>query len=185
MAKNVFPLPGSGSILLITLTILFYAIWLPLRADTVEEYTAKALLTLNLARYTEWPKEAFDDHKRQVNLCLLGDDFILQAFTKIANKPVGDKMLTVRKINSFGELENCQLVYISSTAGAFAQFAEASSRHHVLTIGEVDDFLELGGMVYLEVSESKINLHINPSATQKAGVQISARVLKLAIIYNP
>ncbi len=167
------------------MTIVLYVFCTPLRADTVEEYTAKALLTLNLARYTEWPQTAFSGHNRQVNLCLLSDDFILQAFSKINNKPVGDKILSVRKINGLKELENCHLLYISASIGAFEQIAEASYRYHVLTIGEADDFLELGGMVYLEMSGSKINLHINPSTTQKAGVQISARVLKLAAIYTP
>jgi YfiR/HmsC-like len=40
-------------------------------------------------------------------------------------------------------------------------------------------------MVYLELTDARINLHINVSATQKAGLQISARVLKLATIFNP
>jgi hypothetical protein len=77
------------------------------------------------------------------------------------------------------------VLYISAEINKTAQLLEESQKRHILTIGETDDFLAKGGMVYLEMTNAKINLHINLGVTQKAGVRISSRVLKLATIFNP
>lgn len=157
----------------------------PCHADAIQEYTAKSVLALNLARFTEWPAETFKDDAATLNLCFLGDDVVQQAFVLVDKKPVGDKILLVRSINQTKSLDKCQLLYISTDAAIPPNLFDESYRRNLLTIGETDDFLSRGGMVYLEMSTNKINIHINLAATKKAGVQISSRVLKLAIIFNP
>lgn len=154
-------------------------------ADPVEEYTAKSVLSLNLARFSEWSSEAFKDNNTSVNLCLLGDAAIQQAFSLINKKQVGNRTLTVLNINDDKQLDQCHLLYISAEWHIPARLFEESFKRHILTIGEAEDFLKHGGMVYLDIANAKINLNINLSATQKAGIQISSRVLKLATIFNP
>jgi hypothetical protein len=154
-------------------------------ADTIQEYTAKSVLTLNLARFVTWPPDTFTENNSTLNLCILGDDNIMQAFNLIEKKSVEDKILAIRSINQSKNLDNCQLVYVGSDSNLSSQFYDDSYKKHILTIGETDDFLSHGGMVFLEISAEKINIHVNIAATKKAGVQISSRVLKLATIYNP
>lgn len=154
-------------------------------SDAIQEYTAKAILSLNLARFSEWPPEAFQSSSATVNLCVLGEDVVQQAFTLIDKKLVGNKALSIRHINNSKQLDQCQLLYVSAEIDTTAQLFEESQQRHILTIGETDDFLEKGGMVYLEMADAKIKLHVNLAITQKAKVQISSRVLKLAIIFNP
>jgi len=153
-------------------------------ADAVQEYTAKSVLALNLARYSDWPPEVFLDSGGTVNLCLLGDEVVQKAFNIIEKKPVGSKTLSVININESKQLEHCHLLYICADSVNATQWLEESSKRHILTIGESEDFLGQGGMVYLEMSDPKINLNVNLAATQKAGVQISSRVLKLATIFK-
>lgn len=154
-------------------------------ADSVEEYTAKSILALNLARFSEWPPEAFKDNQTSVDLCLLGNSTIVNAFSVIDKKPVGNKSLSLRQLSDVKKLENCHLLYIGEEKRNIAGLIDESYKRHILTIGENEDFLTSGGAVYLEVADSKINLHVNLSATEKAGVRISSRVLKLATIFNP
>ena len=157
----------------------------PVHADAVQEYTAKSVLALNLARYTEWPPEAFKDGGTTLSLCVLGDEVVQQAFALIDKKQVGGRILSVRGTDDGRHLDPCQLLYVSADAENTALLFEESRKRHILTIGETEDFLAQGGMVYLEMADPKINLHVNLDATQKAGVRISARVLKLAIIFKP
>lgn len=154
-------------------------------ADSVEEYTAKSVLTLNLARFSEWPPDVFSENKTLVNLCLIGDDTIVKAFAMIDKKPVGNKNLSILNITGNRQLDRCQMLYVSSDTGKISQLIEESYKRHILTIGETDDFLADGGGVYFEVNSSKITLHVNLNAVEKSGVRINSRVLKLATIYNP
>lgn len=170
---------------LMTAALTFYGGWIPAFADAVQEYTAKSVLALNLARYNEWPSEVFKDNGSSVNLCVLGDDVVQQVFALIDNKQIGDKTLSVRDIKDDKHLDHCQLLYVSGDAADSTRWFEESQKQHILTIGEAEGFLTKGGMVYLELTDARINLHVNISATQKAGLQISARVLKLATIFNP
>lgn len=171
---------------LLSVAAIMLACNLPLSyADSVEEYAAKSVLALNLARFSEWPPEVFNENKTQVNLCLIGDDAIVNAFAMIDKKPVGNKSLSILNISRSRQLDHCQLLYVSSDAGKITQLIEESYKRHILTIGETDDFLVSGGGVYFEMDSSKITLHVNLSAVEKAGVRINSRVLKLATIYNP
>lgn len=154
-------------------------------ADTVEEYTAKSILALNLARFSEWPPEAFKNNNGSIDLCLAGDLPESGAFGMIDKKPVGDKTLLVRTVSDGKQLEHCHLLYISQEKSKFAGLIEESYKQHILTIGETEDFLASGGVVYLEVVDAKITLHVNVGAMEKTGVRISSRVLKLASIYTP
>ena len=181
---------NNGRIILLRLGILclMAVAWpialKPCDADAVDEYTVKSVLALNLARYSEWPPEIFKKNDSTINLCTLGSDAVQQAFALINNKPVGNKMLSVRSINDSKRLENCHLLFTSSDAVIAPQLYAESYKQHTLTIGETEDFLKNGGMIYMETTNAKINLHVNLNAVQKADVQISSRVLKLATIFK-
>ncbi|MDO9103490.1 MAG: YfiR family protein [Methylovulum sp.] len=162
-----------------------YAGWTPACADAVGEYAAKSVLTLNLARFTDWPPEVFKDSSATVNVCVLGDEAVQQAFTVIDKKRVGNRTLSLHNINGDKRVELCHVLYISAETAITARLFEQSRKQPILTIGDGDSFLAQGGMVYLEMVDAKIKLHINLSAAQKAEVHISSRVLKLATIFNP
>ena len=185
MAKRPLSRKKRWQVPLMTAALTFYGGWVPVLADAVQEYTAKSVLALNLARYSEWPPDVFKDNGSSINLCVLGDDVVQQAFALIDKKQIGDKTLSVRDIKDDKHLDHCQLLYASEDAAGSIRLLEESQKQHILTIGETEDFLAHGGMVYLELTDARINLHVNISATQKAGLQISARVLKLATIFNP
>lgn len=157
---------------------------MPTLADAVEEYTAKSAFALNLARFTEWPPKVFKDNAT-INFCVLGDEVVQQIFILLDKRQIDTKTLSVININNTKELDQCQVLYVNAETIKTAQLIEESLKRHILTIGETDNFLEQGGMVYLEINDAKINLHINLSATNKAGVTISSRVLKLTTIFRP
>jgi hypothetical protein len=50
----------------------------------------------------------------------------------------------------------------------------------VLTVGEADWFLAEGGMVTLKLEAGRVRLEINLGAAQRAGLQISSKLLSLA-----
>lgn len=159
----------------------------PVVAEVPENSTVTAALVLNLARFTEWPGNAFENAGANVRLCVLGDNVIQEAFSQIDSKQVGSRSLAVIHLARIKNLEQCHILYISAQdRGSVIQLLAELRRNPVLTIGsEEKHFLEDGGMVLLKLVEGKMNIEINLKAANNSGLKISSRVLQLAKIYNP
>jgi hypothetical protein len=52
----------------------------------------------------------------------------------------------------------------------------------VLTVGEDDRFIALGGMIDLMVRNDRVQIEVNLDVAQTSGLTISSRVLKIAIV---
>ncbi len=50
----------------------------------------------------------------------------------------------------------------------------------ILTVSDMDDFGQLGGMVAIKTQINKIKIEINPDETRKAGLKISSKLLKVS-----
>lgn len=151
-----------------------------LSADGVKEYSVKAALALNFARFTEWPANTIYI-KENIHLCVIGNSEVEEAFAEIDNKPVGERHLKINNIDDLPELKNCHLVYVGySEKRRLPEVFAAIKDKPVLTIGEMDEFTSLGGIINLEIQERKIRFQINLDAANNANLRISARVLKLA-----
>jgi hypothetical protein len=155
-------------------------------ADSAQDSTVIAALALNFARFTEWPASAINKSDATLQLCVLGDNVIQQAFDEVDKKQVGDRVLNVINMSRIKNVGQCHLLYVSALdRNTTIQLLAETSRQHTLTIGgDEKHFLEDGGMVALIIVEGKVNIQINLNAVKQAGLQISSRVLKLATIVN-
>ncbi|MEQ1529036.1 MAG: YfiR family protein [Methylococcales bacterium] len=155
-------------------------------ADSVQEYNVKAAITLNFARFTEWPESALKKDSPKITLCVLGDNVVQQAFTEIDNKQVGNRTLTVSYLSRLRNLEECHMLYVSGLdKNKTIQLLTEINNQHILSIGEQEYFVDYGGIINLAMINGKINIQINIDAAKQAGLTISSRVLKLATIVKP
>jgi hypothetical protein len=155
-------------------------------ATATQEYIVKAALTLNFARFTEWPAEILKDSDAVINVCVLGDDDVQQAFLDIENKEVGKRVIKLMNLSRTRDLAQCQLIFASNLdKNKSIQLLSEVKNQASLTIGEQNDFLKNGGMVNLGMVDGTIHIEINLSATKQTKIQISSRVLKLATIVDP
>ncbi len=155
-------------------------------ADMLEEYTVKAALSLNFARFTEWPLAALQPNAATITLCTLGDNIVHEAFSGVEKKTVGNKVMRVINLTRIRDLEQCQLLFVSGLEqNKTIQLISEIRKLSILTIGEETEFLKSGGMVVLQIVDGKVNMQINLDAVKKAGLQINSRVLKLATIVTP
>lgn len=155
-------------------------------ADTLEEYTVKAALSLNFARFTEWPLDGFAANSSVVTICTLGDNVIHDAFSGVEKKTIGKKTITVINLTRIRDLNQCQLLFVSGMEkNKTIQLIDEIKLSPILTIGEDDDFIKSGGMVILKIVDGKVSMQINLDAVKKARLQINSRVLKLAKIVSP
>lgn len=155
-------------------------------ADMLEEYTVKAALSLNFAKFTEWPSVALQSNPATITLCTLGDNVVHEAFSGVEKKAVGNKTITVINLTRIRDLGQCQLLFVSGLEkNKIIQLISEIRILPILTIGEETEFLKSGSMVVLQIVDGKVNMQINLDAVKKAGLQINSRVLKLATIVTP
>ncbi|MCX7087819.1 MAG: YfiR family protein [Methylococcales bacterium] len=152
-------------------------------ADATQEYTVKAAMALNLARFTDWPDSALKADDSVINLCVLGDNVVQDAFLQMDQKKVGHRTLSVIYLSRLRNVDDCQVLYISGLEkNIIIQLLSEIKHKPILTIGEERTVVDYDGMVNLDTLSGKINIQINLDATKQAGLTISARVLKIATL---
>lgn len=153
-----------------------------LNARVAEQQQVVSVLTLNLARFTDWPETARVQNS-ELNLCVIGDNIVQRSFEIIDRSLVNDKRLQVINISRLRNIEPCLILYISELdRHKLMQLLLELENKPVLTIGEGVDFVKAGGMVGFENVDGKIQLNINLRALKRSGLVISSRILKLARI---
>ena len=90
--------------------------------------------------------------------------------------------VSVRRIPDAEGLPGSHIVFVGrGTAGLDEVLAEARE-HAVLAIGESRDFARRGGVINFFTEDKKLRFEVNPDAARRAGLEISARLLRLAVL---
>ncbi|MBK8816927.1 MAG: DUF4154 domain-containing protein [Methylococcaceae bacterium] len=97
MLKNLKPKIKSS--FLIAYLVVLSVINSAAAADPAEEFTVITALTLNLARFTEWPNSLMSNES-EIRLCVIGDNVMQQAFDRLDSMPVGTKTYKIGSFNA-------------------------------------------------------------------------------------
>ena len=167
---------------LVVLAILAAARGVPRAQENTpvsREYQIKAAILFNFVKSIEWPAEAFGDNRATLILGVLGEDPFGPALGSVDGRTVQGRTMVVRRFATLEELELCQVLFVSSSERDRLQAVfEALESWNVLTVGEMDRFAELGGIIGLEVRRNNIRFDINTRAGQQAGLSISSELLR-------
>lgn len=151
-------------------------------ADNSNEYQIKSAFLYNLARMVEWPSEGSGT---PLVMCFMGEDVFGNTTEGIANKTIRNRPLIFRKKVTLRDADVCHILYISpSERNNIAGIAKALGNRAILTVGDMSDFTDRGGMVNLIQDNERINIEVNLKRTERAGLKISSRLLTLAKIVN-
>jgi hypothetical protein len=174
---------GLRTVVLGTLLLLATLVGIS-SGQSVDEYEVKAAFLYNFTKFVEWPR-AIDSGS--FSICVLGDDPFESAIDRLVNgKTVGGHPLQVRRIKDGADSRQCQIVFLSaSEKGKASKLVETVRGSAVLTVGESQDFLRMGGMVFLATEKDRVNVVINAAATDGVGFKISAKLMTLARLYKP
>ncbi|CAD6875627.1 YfiR family protein [Methylomonas fluvii] len=149
----------------------------------LEQYTVLVALTLNFAHFTQWPEQAFANSGNNLQVCLVGDNALLQSFDSISGKAVGNRVIKIINTDKLRNLNQCHILFLSELSNSvLSQVFLDTKQYPVLTIGEEADFIGSGGMVAMVNTDGKIQLHINLAMVKSSGLTISSSLLRLAKI---
>lgn len=151
-------------------------------AKIAEENEVKAAFIFNFLKFVEWPKEAFFKSKSQLKICLVEESELCEKVTLIDGKMAGQRLIKVEKPGEKSLCSDCQvLVICSGKADRIKRHLERFKGRPVLTIGDSENFTQLGGMIGLTKISGKVRFLINLKEAEASGLKISSQLLKLAV----
>jgi hypothetical protein len=171
------------------------------RADSTssQEYQVKAAFLYNFFQFVDWPKGKLADSNEPIIMGIIGKDPFGDAFEPLKGKKVKGKGIVIKRFKSFEELKTppgkdkpessqeiktltkCHLLFIcSSEQENLKEIINTVKDQSVLTVGEMEGFLEAGGIINLLVEEKKIRFEINITAAEQAKLEIRSELLRLA-----
>jgi hypothetical protein len=147
------------------------------------EYEVKAAFLLNFVRFVQWPEVRSPG---PIAVCVLRHNPFGDVLRQIVDgETVEGRPVVVRHISTPDAAPGCQILFVPRSViqedGAIAVPVEPG----VLTVGESDTFIDLGGIINFFEDGGRIRFAIAPSAAQRSALRLSARLLNVARLVEP
>ena len=170
------------------------------RADTAasSEYRVKAAFLFNFIKFVDWPGEK-ENEKKPIIVGILGKNPFGDAFAPIKNKKVKGRNLIIKEFESFKDFKRyeendksefdkkmkavreCHVLFICLSEKKYLkEILDFVQDQSILTVGDMSNFVESGGITNLLLEEKKVRFEINVTAARKAGLQIRSQLLRMA-----
>ena len=155
----------------------------PARAQ-FSEYDTKAGFLANFTQFVKWPATAFSDAAAPFSIGILGDDPFGGVLEKIvAEKTACGRKIVIRRGRKPEEMRGCQVVFIAKSERArVADYVAVLQGANILLVGETEQFTRQGGVIGFKMEGNQVRFEINRGTAQRAGLELSSRLLKLASV---
>ena len=146
----------------------------------VDEYRLKAAILYNLTKFVEWPPTAFGDSSAPLVLCIIDiDPFGPRLDDALRGHTVGGRPLVVRRTAEAAR--GCHLLFIAnSERRRLATIIDQLRKTAALTVGDIEDFIDQGGMIGLSTEGDRVRFDINIEAAGQARLKVNSRLMALA-----
>ncbi len=157
---------------------------LPQTKPATDEDEVKAVFLFNFAQFVEWPPEAFQAADSPIVIGILGrDPFGVYLEKTIENVIVNGHPLVVERYSSVKQIQTCHILFINpGRTVKIENVLRTLNNKKILTVSNVADFTNQGGMIRFFSEDEKIKLEINLNAVKASNITISSKLLQLAEI---
>lgn len=148
----------------------------------------KALYLLNFASFAAWPENNLQDTRATI-ICSLGSSPLTRELKKAIKEYKATRDIVLRQNVPFNLIKHCHLLYIDpEQAPELATIFTVLKPYPVLTVSEIPDFVEKGGMIGLLESRKELGLYADKKITYVVNLkraldvqlQLDPRLLELA-----
>ena len=144
------------------------------------EYEVKAAFLYNFARFVTWPDSAVQD---TLTICIAGEDPFGDAFDTVLGRTATQPIRVRRHADATTVGDTCHVLFVSRDAQRrVADLVEDVGERPILTVSDIGGFAEAGGIIGFVIRQNKVRFQINPAAAERAGITLSAKLLRLAEI---
>jgi hypothetical protein len=167
-------------IVLLLLASLGVGVSLPVQAQAPNEYRVKAAFILNFARFIEWPGDGYGEGGTLV-VGIVGDDPFGGSLDQLNGTTVNGHRIVIRRLKAGDYLKACQILFVgSSERNRLGKILESVRGGSVLTIGELPQFNQAGGIIKFVIQDNKVRFEINDGAASQARLRVSSKLLALS-----
>jgi hypothetical protein len=146
------------------------------------EYQVKAAYLFNFLKFVEWPGDPLADTHGHWVIGVVGDNPFGDELTQtISGKTVQGHELQIRRFQPGEDLHTCHVLFISvSEKKRLPSLLATLSGSSVLTVADMDHFIESGGMIQFVMEEKRVRFAIDVGASTRARLKVSSKLLSLA-----
>ena len=145
------------------------------------EYEVKTGFIFNFANFVNWPEKAFETSEESLSFCFISDHPAANVLFTLNEQPIRERILTVEKVESDLTDQNCQILFLGTDNTSFIRRTLAILRgQHVLTIGEIEGFAQMGGVINFYNQDNKLRFEVNIDAANRAELKLGAQILQSA-----
>ena len=146
----------------------------PVQAQPAGDVALRVALLYNIIQFVQWPDGG--GAAKDFQFCVVEGDELVAGLGTLDGQPLGAGKVRVRTVAS-GQLAGCQAVYLPA-AGIAAP--RASREAGLLTLSSGHGLVEQGAMVNVVQDGKRVAFDIGLGALRRAGMSLSAKVLRLA-----
>lgn len=152
---------------------------------TKDERLIKVAFIYNFAKFTRWPENTWANQSAPLYLCTVGEDELVDGLLRLGGQTIQAHPVITRSLAKMQNPEACHLLYIAtSEQKSYKNILKTLHGKPVLTVSELRHFSRSGGMIELYREHDKTRFIINLLTAREAGLELSARLLSLAVVIN-
>jgi hypothetical protein len=153
-------------------------------SDRADSRHVKAIFLINFLSFAEWPPAKLGPAPARLTIAILGDpSFAAMVERAAAGRVVNGHAIAVHTVDTTEQAATAHLVFIgSSHARRLPATLRALAASTVLTVGDTDGFAQEGVAINLYTFDNRVRIEVNSTAAARAGVRLSANLMRLARI---
>lgn len=156
----------------------------------------KTAFLYNFIRFVEWPAAKIGDVNEPIIIGVIGEDDFGDALKLTKGKKVRGREVVIKRFKSFSKIkqldkaaqekeikaigESHLLFVCKSEKAHVSELAKLIQGYHVLTVGDMEDFLNQGGIINFTMSQNKIRFEVNMTMAKDSDLKIRSQLLRLA-----
>ncbi|MCK4752027.1 MAG: YfiR family protein [Planctomycetes bacterium] len=181
------------AVLILTLPLALVTAKSSTESSKYDQYQVKAVFLYNFIKFTDWPEEKITQNSDSVKIGVIGKSPFGDHLELIAGKQAKGKKIAIKLFKSlkkwdksetkdnFNALKRCHLLFIcSSEKENLKEISNSIKNYYVLTVSDIDGFLETGGVIKFSVVDEKVYFEINIIAAKQAELKLRSKFLRLA-----
>jgi hypothetical protein len=146
-----------------------------------QEYKLKAVFIYHFTKYFQW---SFSDTSGAFEIAIIGNSNIIDPLKEIAEKRlVKGRRIEIKRFQDVEDIDACHILFIPvSETNQLDKILQRVKTENILTISDSKGFANRGVAINFVLVKEKIKFEINSRALERAGLQASSQLQKLAIL---
>ena len=146
------------------------------------EYDVEAAYLFNFGKFVSWPTNP-PNRNRPLAICVIGEDPFGPSLDRIVSgETIGGRPVVDKRISNLEDVSDCSILYISSSeATRLNRILTAVKDAPVLTVSDIPDFTQRGGIIQFVLRENRVRFEVNLDPVQRDRLILSSELLKVAV----